>query len=76
MKAKSQPLQQRFRILIQKISEIHTPFTAPTAHAAWVAAGRKACGRWFCDDFQVAKFSVSSALSGLFPRASAPFQVI
>jgi hypothetical protein len=31
-----------------------------------VAAGKKAWGRWLCDDFQVAKFSVSSAVSGLF----------
>jgi hypothetical protein len=47
-------------------------FAIPTAHAAWVAAGRKAWGRWFCDDFQVAQFSVSISLSGLFFPPSGP----
>jgi hypothetical protein len=38
---------------------------------ARVAAGRKARGRWFCDDFQVAKFSVSIALAGFSSRRQA-----
>jgi hypothetical protein len=43
----------------------------PTAHAAWVAAGRKAWGRWFCGDFQVAKFRGLPRRSELFSRRQA-----
>jgi hypothetical protein len=44
----------------------------PPAHTARVAAGRKAGGHRFCDDFQAAEFSVSIALSGLFFPLSVP----
>jgi hypothetical protein len=41
------------------------------AHAAWVAAGRKAWDHRLRDDFQVAKFSVCAPLAGFSSRRQA-----